>query len=121
MDKKIINFTPTGTQTTRSNSFAPLTPNEIIDEVHEAYELGITLTHIHARDPLTLENTYKKNVYEEIINGIRKHCPHLSICVSLSGRLFTEFEKRSEGFWSCLRSPDSSSAILALIGLDYAV
>ena len=96
MDKKIINFTPTGTQTTRSNSFAPLTPNEIIEEVHEAYELGITLTHIHARDPLTLENTYKKNVYEEIINGIRKHCPDLSICVSLSGRLFPEFEKRSE-------------------------
>jgi len=94
--KKIINFTPTGTQTTRSNSFAPLTPNEIIEEVHEAYELGITLTHIHARDPLTLENTYKKNVYEEIINGIQKHCSDLSICVSLSGRLFPEFEKRSE-------------------------
>jgi len=25
--EKIINFTPTGTQTTRENSFAPLTPN----------------------------------------------------------------------------------------------
>ena len=35
---KIINFTPTGTQTTRENSFAPLTPNEIIEEVHNAYE-----------------------------------------------------------------------------------
>jgi uncharacterized protein (DUF849 family) len=96
MIEKIINFTPTGTQTTRTNSFAPLTPNEIIDEVHEAYELGITLTHIHARDPLTLENTYKKNVYEEIINGIKKYCPELSVCVSLSGRRFPEFEKRSE-------------------------
>jgi hypothetical protein len=30
--KKIINFTPTGTQTTRSNSFAPLLPNEIIED-----------------------------------------------------------------------------------------
>jgi len=36
---KIINFTPTGTQTTRENSFAPLLPNEIIEEVHQAYEL----------------------------------------------------------------------------------
>jgi 3-keto-5-aminohexanoate cleavage enzyme len=93
---KIINFTPTGTQTTRDNSFAPLYPNEIIEEVHQAYELGITLTHIHARDPITLENTYKKEIYSEIINGIRKHCPDLSICVSLTGRLTPEFEKRSE-------------------------
>ncbi len=93
---KIINFTPTGTQTNKENSFAPLTPNEIIEEVHEAYELGITLTHIHARDPITFENTYKKNVYREIIDGIRKHCSDLSICVSLTGRQYPEFEKRSE-------------------------
>jgi uncharacterized protein (DUF849 family) len=95
-NNKIINFTPTGTQPTRLNSLAPLVPSEIIEEVHEAYELGITLTHIHARDPLTLENTYKKNVYQEIIEGIRKYCSDLSICVSLTGRLFPEFEKRSE-------------------------
>jgi uncharacterized protein (DUF849 family) len=94
--KKIINFTPTGTQTNRENSFAPLTPNEIIEEVHNAYELGITVTHIHARDPKDLSNTYKKEVYGEIITGIRKHCPDLSICVSLTGRLHPEFEKRSE-------------------------
>jgi uncharacterized protein (DUF849 family) len=93
---KIINFTPTGTQTTRENSFAPLTPNEIIEEVHNAYQLGITVTHIHARDPKDLSNTYKKEVYGEIITGIRKHCPDLSICVSLTGRLHPEFEKRSE-------------------------
>jgi len=93
---KIINFTPTGTQTTRDNSYAPLTPNEIIDEVHEAYELGITVTHIHARDPITLNNTYKKEVYRDIIEGIRKYCPDLSICVSLTGREYPEFEKRSE-------------------------
>lgn len=94
--KKIINFTPTGTQTNRQNSLAPLTPNEIIEEVHEAYELGITLTHIHARDPITLENTYNKNVYRDILEGLRKHCPDLCVCVSLTGRLFPEFEKRSE-------------------------
>lgn len=94
--KKIINFTPTGTQTTRDNSKAPLLPNEIVETVHEAYELGITMTHIHARDPDTLENTYKSYVYEKIINGIRKYCPDLVVCVSLTGRLYPEFEKRSE-------------------------
>lgn len=94
--KKIINFTPTGTQTTRENSYAPLLPNEIIDEVHQANELGISIVHLHARDEDTLQNTYKKEVYQKIIEGIKKHCPELLICVSLTGRNFPELEKRSE-------------------------
>ena len=94
--KKIINFTPTGTQTTSSNSFAPLTPNEIIDSVHEANEIGISIVHLHARDEVTLENTYKKEVYQRIIEGIKIYCPELLICVSLTGRNFPELEKRSE-------------------------
>ena len=93
---KIINFAPTGTQTNRYNSFAPLTSSEIIEEVHQAYEIGITLTHIHAREEDGYENSYKKEIYQKTIEGIRKYCPNLSICVSLSGRLFPEFEKRSE-------------------------
>ena len=94
--KKIINFTPTGTQTTRENSYAPLLPNEIIEEVHEANELGISIVHLHARDEETLKNTYKKETYQKIIEGIKKHCPELLICVSLTGRNFPELEKRSE-------------------------
>lgn len=93
---KIINFTPTGTQTNRQNSFAPLLPSEIIEEVHQAYELGISLVHIHARELDTFENTYKSEIYQKIIDGIKKHCPDLSICVSLTGRIHPEFEKRSE-------------------------
>ncbi len=61
---KIINFTPTGTQPTRENSYAPLLPNEIIDTVHEANEIGISMVHLHARDEDTLKNTYKKEVYQ---------------------------------------------------------
>jgi len=94
--KKIINFTPTGTQTTRSNSLAPLTPSEIIDSVHEANEIGISIVHLHARDEVTLENTYKKEIYQKIIEGIKKYCPELLICVSLTGRNFPELSQRSE-------------------------
>lgn len=94
--KKIINFTPTGTQPTRENSYAPLLPNEIIDTVHEANELGISSVHLHARDEETLKNTYKIEVYQKIIEGIKKHCPDLLICVSLTGRNFPELEKRTE-------------------------
>lgn len=93
--KKIINFTPTGTQTTRENSYAPLEPNEIIDSVVEANELGITLVHLHARDE-NLKNTYKVEYFSKIVDGIRKYCPELVICVSLSGRNFPEIEKRTE-------------------------
>ncbi len=93
--KKIINFTPTGTQTTRENSFAPLEENEIIDSVVEANELGITLVHLHARDE-NLNNTYKVKHFSKIVDGIRKHCPDLVICVSMSGRNFPEIEKRTE-------------------------
>jgi uncharacterized protein (DUF849 family) len=93
--KKIINFTPTGTQTTRENSYAPLIPNEIIDVVHHANELGISIVHLHARDNEE-KNTYKKEVYQKIIEGIKKHCPELLICVSLTGRNFPELEKRTE-------------------------
>ena len=94
--KKIINFTPTGTQTTRDNSLAPLLPNEIIESVHEANEVGISIVHLHTRDEETLNNTYKKEVYQKIMEGIKKHCPDLLICVSLTGRNFPELEKRTE-------------------------
>jgi 3-keto-5-aminohexanoate cleavage enzyme len=92
--KKIINFTPTGTQPTKQNSNAPFSPTKIVEEVHFAFELGITLVHLHARDESFL-NTWRIDVYKDIIDGVRKHCPGLPICVSLTGRHFPEFEKRS--------------------------
>jgi len=76
--------------------YVPLSVNEIIEEVHAAWEVGITMVHLHARDGLTGEPTYKKEVYAEIIKGIRIYAPKLIICVSLSGRNFTELEKRAE-------------------------
>ena len=108
--KKIINFTPTGTQTTRENSNAPLLPNEIIEEVHQASDLGISIVHLHARDEVTLENTYKREIYQKTIEGIKKHCPELLICVSLTGRNFPEIEKRSEVLQLC---PDMGSLTMS--------
>jgi 3-keto-5-aminohexanoate cleavage enzyme len=92
--KKIINFTPTGTQPTRQNSNAPLSPSEIVEEVHFAFELGISVVHLHARDEQEL-NTWRPDIYQKIMDGVKKHCPTLPICVSLTGRNFPELEKRS--------------------------
>ena len=93
----IINFTPTGMiPTKKMTPKAPIQVNEIIDDVHKAVELGITMVHLHAREADTGVPSYKKEIYGEIIEGIRKFDKELVICVSLSGRNFKEFEKRSE-------------------------
>ncbi|EOZ95701.1 hypothetical protein A33Q_3063 [Indibacter alkaliphilus LW1] len=93
--KIIINFCPTGmVPTKQTTANVPISPQEIIEQTHEAYELGITIAHLHARQDDGVP-TYQKNVYQEIFEGVRKHCPELIICGSTSGRNFPEFEKRS--------------------------
>jgi 3-keto-5-aminohexanoate cleavage enzyme len=97
MNDLIINFTPTGMIPTKAdNRHVPITPNEIIDDVKQAYDLGISMVHLHARDRESQQPTYKKEVYAEIIGGIRNFAPDLVICVSTSGRTYNEFEKRAD-------------------------
>jgi len=96
MKALIINFCPTGMIPTKSQTpFIPVSPAEIIEQVHAANEIGITIAHLHARDE-DGQPSYKKNVYRDIFDGVRKYCPDLVICGSTSGRTFQEFEKRSE-------------------------
>ena len=95
-DKIIINFCPTGMVPTKKETpHVPVSPHEIIEQTHQAFEIGITIAHLHARED-DGQPTYKKSVYQEIFEGVRKHCPGLIICGSTSGRNFPEFEKRSE-------------------------
>lgn len=97
MNELVINFTPTGMLPTKKMTpHVPISAKEIIDDVLEAYALGITMIHLHAREVDTGSPTYKKTLYAEIIQGIRKYAPDLIVGVSLSGRDFSEFEKRSE-------------------------
>jgi len=93
----IINFTPTGMIPTKEMTpYVPITPNEIIEDVRQAVDIGITMVHLHARDPATGMSTYKAEAYGEIIAGIRSFSKDLIVCVSLSGRNISEFEKRTE-------------------------
>ena len=93
--KKIINFCPTGTQPSKENSLAPIFFNEVIDTVLSCVEIGITMVHIHARDEEG-NNTYKKEFYQRIIDGIKDHAKDLLIGVSLSGRYFSDRNLRAE-------------------------
>lgn len=92
----IINFTPTGMIPTKEMTpHIPVSVTEIIENVHEAVEIGITMVHLHARDEITGIPTYKAEVFGKIIEGIRKFSRDLIICVSLSGRGIREFEHRA--------------------------
>ncbi len=96
-DRFILNFTPTGLIPTREMTpEVPISPEEIVQQVLEAADLGVNMVHLHARDMDTGIPTYKKEVYAEIIGGIRKKNRELVLCVSTSGRNFSEFEKRSD-------------------------
>lgn len=91
----IINFCPTGMVPTKGMTpYVPESPAEIVEQVHEAFEEGITIAHLHARDEAGVP-TWKKEIYARIFEGVRKHCPDLLICGSTSGRNFPEIEKRS--------------------------
>lgn len=118
--KLIINFAPTGMIPTKEMTpFVPVSVSEIIEDVHEAWEIGITIVHIHARDPLTGKPTYKAEIYGDIIGGIREFAPDLIICVSLSGRDFKEFERRAEPLQldSSLK-PDMGSLTLSSLNFN---
>jgi uncharacterized protein (DUF849 family) len=92
----IINLAPTGMVPTREMSgHVPLQPDEIVRDVIQTTELGITIAHVHARDE-TGRPTHSKEVYARIIGGIRERRPDLVICVSCSGRQAISVEQRAQ-------------------------
>ena len=93
----IVNFTPTGLIPTKEmTGCVPVAPEEIVGQVLEVSAMGANMVHLHAREPETGRPTYKKEIYAEIIGGVRAKNKDLVIAASTSGRNFFEFEKRSE-------------------------
>lgn len=94
-NSRVINFCPTGMVPRKEdNPNVPISASEIIEDVHRAFELGITIAHIHARDN-NGNPDWRPEAHAPIIDGIRKHCKGLVICLSTSGRKEKEFDKRS--------------------------
>jgi uncharacterized protein (DUF849 family) len=111
----IINFAPTGMIPTKAMTpHVPISINETIEDVHQAIDTGITMVHLHARDPNSGKPTYKAEIYEELITGIRKISPDIVICVSLSGRNFNDIMKRAEPLQlTGMAKPDMGSLTLS--------
>lgn len=94
--KTIINLAPTGMIPTKAMSPAvPVTPDEIIADVCRCADLGISMAHLHAR-AADETPTYEKEIFAEIIAGIRETHPGLVLITTTSGRTYTEFEQRSQ-------------------------
>ena len=123
MEKLIINFTPTGMLPTREMTpHIPITPQEIIEQVLDVRQYGVSMVHLHARGE-DGRPTYRKEIYKEIIDGIRSVDgmgeDALILSVSTSGRHWNEFEKRAE----CLElegasRPDMASLTLSSVNFN---
>ena len=96
MQKVIINLCPTGMVGVKSdNPNIPITPDEIIADVLACADLGVSIAHIHARE----ENgkpSWRKEIFAEIIAGIREKNDSIILNTTTSGRDWGEFEKRSD-------------------------
>lgn len=92
----LINACLTGMIPTKEmTDFVPISPEEISEQAIQAYDEGVRIVHLHARD----ENgkpTWKAQVYEKMITLIKRERPNLICCVSTSGRNWPDFERRSE-------------------------
>lgn len=118
--KFILNFTPTGMIPTKDMTpHVAYSPEDIVQEILNVAELGVSMVHIHARDPETGKPTYRKEIYGEIIRGIRMENKDLILGVSTSGRDFNTFEQRSD----CLElkgdlKPDFASLTLSSLNFN---
>lgn len=120
MKKLIVNFTPTGMLMKKADTpYIPIEPDEIIEDVRKAYKIGITSVHLHARNNKNEVPCYEKEIFEEIILGIRQFAPDLVISVTTSGRLYNEFEKRTNVLeLTGMAKPDMGSLTLSSLNFN---
>jgi 3-keto-5-aminohexanoate cleavage enzyme len=94
MEPLIINAAITGmVPMPADNASLPVTVAQIIAEARRCADAGASIIHVHAR-AADGSPTWRPEIYQEIIDGIRANCPGLLISGSTSGRLWSEFEKR---------------------------
>lgn len=111
----VVNFTPTGMVPTKKlTPHVPVAVAEIVEDVHRATEIGITMVHLHARDEENGLPSHDSRLYGRIIEGVRAFAPDLVVCVSLSGRNVSEFERRAEPLaLDGIAKPDMGSLTLS--------
>jgi len=94
--KVMITVAVTGSRPTKEmNPAVPYAPGEIIDAALESYRAGAAIVHVHVRDPKTGQPVYRAELYQEVLEGIRRKCDMI-VNLTTSG-LFLAGEKEEEG------------------------
>lgn len=70
----------------------PVTPSEQIESTQEAYEAGAALVHIHVRNQDESPSS-DPELFAQVQEGVRKHCPGMIIQFSTGGRGRTQNER----------------------------
>ncbi|MBP9902576.1 MAG: 3-keto-5-aminohexanoate cleavage protein [Verrucomicrobiota bacterium] len=95
LEPLIINAAITGmVPMPADNASVPITVEQIVAEAGRCATAGASIIHVHAREAGGAP-TWRREIYQEIIDGIRGACPELLISASTSGRLWSDFERRS--------------------------
>lgn len=69
----------------KDNPAVPITPSEQIESTHEAFEAGASIVHVHVRNPDESPGS-DPQLYGQVQEGIRKHCPGMIVQFSTGGR-----------------------------------
>jgi 3-keto-5-aminohexanoate cleavage enzyme len=69
----------------KDNPAVPVTVPEQVESTHEAFEAGASLVHIHVRNPDESPGS-DPELYGQVQEGVRKHCPGMIIQFSTGGR-----------------------------------
>lgn len=70
---------------TSDNPALPVTPAQQIESTHAAFEAGAALVHIHVREPDQSPSS-DPDLFRQVQEGVRKHCPGMIIQFSTGGR-----------------------------------
>ena len=89
----IITVAITGALPRKADSPAvPVRPAEQIEAIHEAYEAGATIAHIHVRNADETPSS-DPELFRQVQDGVRKHCPDMIVQHSTGGRGRSQAER----------------------------
>ena len=94
MSKFIVTAAITGSiHTPTMSSDLPISPDEIVEEAHRAYEAGAAVVHVHVRNPETGQPSADSKLFGEVLSKIKSKC-NVIICTTTGGGMGQTTEQR---------------------------
>lgn len=93
-DQLIITAALAGGGTTKNNNpNTPYTPEEFAEETYRCWQEGVSIVHIHAKDPTTGIAIMDVKAHRDIVAAVSARCPEMIINIS-TGAMMTPPEAR---------------------------